>query len=94
MSPTENIRKIKEAAREFSLLTKREEDILVDELNQANPKHVQYLAELFEEDPRWIVRIYEKYQIKKRAILSGDKEKWDEVIEDEIRELEEFIFRD
>ena len=94
MSPTENIRKIKDAAREFSLLTKQEEDILVAELNKANPKHVQYLAELFEEDPRWIVRIYEKYQIKKRAILSGDKTEWDEVIEDEIRELEEFIFND
>ena len=94
MSPTENIKKIKEAAREFSLLTKHEEDILVSELSQANPKHVQYLAELFDEDPRWIVRIYEKYQIKKRAILSDDKGKWGEVIEDEIRELEEFIFRD
>lgn len=94
MAITDNIRKIKEAAREFSLLTKREEDILIAELNQANPKHVQYLAELFDEDPRWIVRIYEKYQIKKRAVLSGNKKEWDEVIEDEIRELEEFIFRD
>ena len=94
MSTINDIRKIKEAAREFSLLTKHEEDILVSELSQANPKHVQYLAELFDEDPRWIVRIYEKYQIKKRAILSGNKAKWDEVVEDEIRELEEFIFRD
>ena len=94
MPTAENIRKIKNAAREFSLLTKHEEDILVAELEKADYKHVQYLAELFKEDPRWIVRIYEKYQIKKRVISSGDKNDWDEVIKDEIRELEEFIFND
>ncbi len=94
MAIADDIKKIKEAASKYSLLTRREENILVAELNQANPEHVQYLANLFDEDPRWIVRIYEKYQIKKRVVMSGDKKKWDEVIEDEIRELEEFIFRD
>lgn len=91
MSITNDINKIKNVASEYSLLTKREEIDLVTMLNQANPKYVRHLAVLFKEDPRWVIRIYESYCIKKQAVLRGDKKEWDEIIAKEIREIDEYL---
>ena len=91
MSITDDINKIKNVASEYSLLTKREEIDLVTMLNQADSKHVRHLAKLFEEDPRWVVRIYESYCIKKQVVLHGTEEEWNEIIAKEIRDAEEYL---
>lgn len=94
MPNTEDISKIKSLARNFSLLTQKEEDDFIEMLSQTSTKYVQQMAIMFEEDPRWVVRIYQSYLIKKQTILYCEERKWDEVIEGEIRDLEEYTFRD
>jgi len=94
MPNAEDIIKIKNLARNFSLLTKNEEDDFIGMLSQTSTKYVRQMVIMFEEDPRWMVRIYQSYLVKKQTILYCDEKKWDEVIEDEIRDLEEYTFRD
>jgi len=85
-----NITKIKNTAREYSLLTVSEENDLIEILKQSDAKQVQSLAELFDEDPRWILRIYENYCLKKQTIMNGNQNDWNNLISREIKEVEEY----
>jgi hypothetical protein len=90
----EDIEKIQQITRQYSLLTLREETDLVSLLHQSHGEHVRRLRRLFEQDSRWVERFYDVYRAKKQAIVNRDKSAWDKIIAEEVEEFEGFGIND
>lgn len=71
-----------------SNLSEEEQKELLVILSQISDKDLKSFLDLFKENKDWIRKIYDNYKIKRKAFVNKDKNLWNEILDQEKRELE------
>lgn len=70
-------------------LSQEQKEEFYEKLSELPEVGLEPIVGLLIEEPDWVEKLYQNYTAKKEAFENGDREKLDQIIENELEEIEE-----